>query len=162
MKASFITLLALAVAFPAFPAAQSGSGKPAVQAVIDSYRPGTTGFGRIRVDSIDADARRKRVTVFCNDAVSYIPLTQERVARLKAEVAEALGIPSAKVDVRTAGRSLDELARFASKAPRAPREKGVFVADMQAQPAPKGLDGANIALWQSHGWYFEPKLNRWE
>lgn len=165
MKASFITLLALAVAFPAFPAfpaAQSGSGKPAVQAVIDSYRPGTTGFGRIRVDSIDADARRKRVTVFCNDAVSYIPLTQERVARLKAEVAEALGIPPAKVDVRTAGRSLDELARFASKAPRAPREKGVFVADMQAQPAPKGLDGANIALWQSHGWYFEPKLNRWE
>jgi len=24
------------------------------------------------------------------------------------------------------------------------------------------LDGRNIALWQSHGWYFEQKLDRWE
>jgi hypothetical protein len=40
--------------------------------------------------------------------------------------------------------------------------QGRFVTDMSAQPAPKGLDGRNIALWQSHGRYFEPKLNRWE
>lgn len=26
----------------------------------------------------------------------------------------------------------------------------------------KGLEGNIIALWQSHGWYFEPKENRWE
>lgn len=37
-----------------------------------------------------------------------------------------------------------------------------FVTPLDAQPAPQGLDGTNIALWQSHGWYFEPKLNRWE
>ena len=43
-----------------------------------------------------------------------------------------------------------------------PTEKGAFVKDLGAQAAPKGLDNRNIALWQSHGWYFEPKLNRWE
>lgn len=25
-----------------------------------------------------------------------------------------------------------------------------------------GLSNSNIALWNSHGWYYEPKLNRWE
>lgn len=44
----------------------------------------------------------------------------------------------------------------------APSETERFVSEVGAIPAPKGLDGRNIALWQSHGWYFEPKLNRWE
>jgi hypothetical protein len=44
----------------------------------------------------------------------------------------------------------------------APTEKARFVTDLGAQPAPNGLEGKNIALWQSHGLYFEPKLNRWE
>ena len=26
----------------------------------------------------------------------------------------------------------------------------------------KGLDSRNIALWQSHGWYYENTLDRWE
>ncbi|MCM1066592.1 MAG: xanthan lyase [Muribaculaceae bacterium] len=43
-----------------------------------------------------------------------------------------------------------------------PKEKSRFVTRLDRPAAPEGLDGANIALWQSHGWYFEPKLNRWE
>ncbi len=44
----------------------------------------------------------------------------------------------------------------------APTETTRFVTDLGAKPAPNGLEGKNIALWQSHGLYFEPKLNRWE
>jgi hypothetical protein len=44
----------------------------------------------------------------------------------------------------------------------APSETTPFVTNLGAQPAAKGLDGKNIALWQSHGRYFEPTLNRWE
>lgn len=43
-----------------------------------------------------------------------------------------------------------------------PTEAAPFVTRVGEPAAPKGLDGKNIALWQSHGWYFEPKLNRWE
>lgn len=43
-----------------------------------------------------------------------------------------------------------------------PTESVAFVARVGEPAAPKGLDGKNIAVWQSHGWYFEPKLNRWE
>lgn len=43
-----------------------------------------------------------------------------------------------------------------------PTETERFVTEVDGVIAPKGLDGKNIAMWQSHGWYFEPKLNRWE
>ena len=42
-----------------------------------------------------------------------------------------------------------------------PRTSGSFVSSVDAIPAPKGLDGKNIALWQSHGRYFDQKENRW-
>ncbi len=58
--------------------------------------------------------------------------------------------------------SLDDLVLFADKKFIAPTEKDRFITRLDADKAPKGLDGKNIALWQSHGWYFEPKLNRWE
>ncbi len=44
----------------------------------------------------------------------------------------------------------------------APEENGRFITDTEWVGAPNGLDGKHIAIWQSHGWYFEPKLNRWE
>ena len=57
MKASVIALLAIASAVASMNAAEPD--KAAVKAAIDAYRPGTTGFGTIRVDSIKVDARRK-------------------------------------------------------------------------------------------------------
>ena len=164
MKLLHIALFAASVLAGAPAAGAAEPDKGAVLDAINSYLPGTTGFGRIKVDSIDVNARKRTVTVFCNEATTYLPLTQQSAAELKADVAKALGsdYEKYKVQVRAGGKSLDELALFASKTPRGPREKERFVTDRQAQPAPKGLDGSNIALWQSHGWYFEPKLNRWE
>lgn len=43
-----------------------------------------------------------------------------------------------------------------------PTETDRFITEVDGIKAPQGLDGKNIAMWQSHGWYFEPKLNRWE
>ena len=164
MKKLIIALLAAAAIAPACEAAAAEPDKAAVLAAINAYQPGVTGFGAVKVDSIDVNTRRRTATVYCNTAASYLPLTQERAEALMADVARAMGDDFAnyRVDVRSDGHSLGELALFASKAPRGPREKQRFVADLQAPAAPAGLDGANIALWQSHGWYFEPKLNRWE
>ena len=38
----------------------------------------------------------------------------------------------------------------------------LLVTDMDAAKYSKGLSGRHIALWQSHGRYFEQKLDRWE
>ncbi len=37
-----------------------------------------------------------------------------------------------------------------------------FVTAIGAQTYSKGLSGRNIALWQSHGYYYEQSLERWE
>lgn len=42
-----------------------------------------------------------------------------------------------------------------------PRTSGPFVVKADAPPAPKGLTGKNIALWQSHGRYFDQKEGEW-
>lgn len=41
------------------------------------------------------------------------------------------------------------------------RQPFVYAVDDTRHPK-KGLDGKIIAMWQSHGWYFEQKENRWE
>lgn len=53
-------------------------------------------------------------------------------------------------------------ANAAKKSASGSRTEAPFVVRQDRPEAPKGLDGTNIALWQSHGKYFEPKLNRWE
>lgn len=145
--------------------------------VADAFKnsmPGVTGFGTVVVNKISIDDKAKVINVDCNKIASYIPLDSSSLKQLKDEVRNALGSQYAKykvniysVDYNRNGeeasrKSFDELALFADRKFVTPSEKKHFVLDMGAQPAPKGLDGKNIAVWQSHGWYFEPKLNRWE
>lgn len=116
------------------------------------------------VKQVSVDARSRTITVMCNDKTNYLPLTAERMASLKADILKALGSKYAgyTVKLKTEKSDLDDLVLFASPAPAAPAETDPFIVDIEATAAPKGLDGTNIAMWQSHGWYFEPKLNRWE
>ncbi|MDO4319117.1 MAG: xanthan lyase [Bacteroidales bacterium] len=130
---------------------------------INSYRPGSTGYGSMKVDKVTVDRNRRTVTVKCNTATSYLPLTAETLASLKTDILKALRLPQTyKVRIIADGHTLDELALFADKKTVLTPSPLPFVVREDAPAAPKGLDGANIALWQSHGWYFEPKLNRWE
>lgn len=149
-------LASLAVTASAAPA----DAKASILEVIGSYMPGTTGFGAIKVDSIVEG--RTGTAVYCNEALSYLPLDARQTAALKGEIASILGAGPSRLKIYAGSRELDGLALFASRPPRAPREKDGFVRRLDAEAAPDGLDGANIAMWQSHGWYFEPKLNRWE
>ncbi len=63
---------------------------------------------------------------------------------------------------RTQKRSLTEQVAEGRRAIVAPTEITPWVSAVEKPKAPMGLDGTTIALWQSHGLYFEPTLNRWE
>lgn len=160
-----LTMMLLAGATMTFSAPAYGAEREdAVVAVLNSYKPGSTGYGAMKVEKIDINQKKKTVDITCNVNTSYLPLTPERLASLKSDILAALGITEKgyKVNISANGKSLDKLALFAPKTLHGPKEKLPFITDHSAQPAPAGLDGANIAMWQSHGWYFEPKLNRWE
>lgn len=141
---------------------QAISPEGTVLNVLNRHRPGVTALGDIKVEDVIIDNKKKTITVKCNEIAAYVPFTTENIGKFEQELAEALGYNGYRVTVTANGRDFKDLALFAKKKTVAPKEKDPFVTRVGASAAPLGLDGANIALWQSHGWYFEPKLNRWE
>ena len=141
---------------------QAISPEGTVLNVLNRHRPGVTALGDIKVEDVIIDNKKKTITVKCNEIAAYVPFTTENTGKFEQELAEALGYNGYRVTVTANGRDFKDLALFAKKKTVAPKEKDPFVTRVGASAAPLGLDGANIALWQSHGWYFEPKLNRWE
>ncbi|MDE7426220.1 MAG: xanthan lyase [Muribaculaceae bacterium] len=134
------------------------------QEVVARYLPGTSGFGTVKVNSVNVNAQRKTVTVTCSENAAYIPFTQETIKAFKADILKALGssVRGYQVKVLAKDKDLDTLVLFADKKNVGPSEQDRFITYVGVPEAPDGLDGVNIAMWQSHGWYFEPKLNRWE
>lgn len=155
---------ALAILISGAGIAFAGPQEDAVLEVINSYRPGSTGYGDMAVNKITINQSRKTITIDCNENTTYLPLTAESMASLKSDILSVMGSKYKGYTVRlTSGkRNLDDLVLFAAGRGKGPTEAAPFITDLEAPAAPAGLDGANIALWQSHGWYFEQKLNRWE
>lgn len=170
-----LTKVTLAVALAGGMAISSYAGQleDTSLSVIKTYLPGTSGLGHLAVEKVKINKSKKTITVECNENVAYIPLTADRLANLKKDIVSALGnnYKGYKVNIdivnyakgkEVSRTSMDKLVLLAPKKVIGPKEKTPFIVDNSKQAAPAGLDGANIALWQSHGWYFEPKLNRWE
>ncbi len=166
---------ALAIALTPASTLANKAQQDAVLTTLEKYLPGTSNLGHLSVDKVVVDTKAKTILAELNETGNYIPLTAESLAELKGDIIAALGAEQysgyeVKLDVvfrnrkgvETSRNKLDDMVLFAPKQYVAPTETENFVTRIGAQPAPKGLDGANIALWQSHGWYFEPKLNRWE
>ncbi len=156
--------LVLGLASLLIPSAAAGVREDAVDKVITNYMPGVTGFGRVVVKSVTVNDAKRRITIKLNDNAAYIPFTAERLETFKDDCRKALGskYDKYKVTVLAKDKNLDKLVLFAQKKNVGPTETKPFVVRHDKAAAPAGLDGKNIALWQSHGWYFEPKLNRWE
>lgn len=72
-----------------------------------------------------------------------------------------LTIASGAAAPRRAKKKSRKTAKTTKVALPEPRTSGSFVTRVDEPEAPKGLDGKNIALWQSHGRYYDAKENRW-
>ncbi len=166
-------VLAASVVAPAAVLAQKSNSDVALS-VLNSYLPGTTGIGRLKAPKVTVKTSKRTIDVDFGENAAYVPFTQETYDLFVKDLKNSLGKQYAdyKVNVYAVsygknGKEVDrknfkDLVLFAPKTLKSPTETKPFVTDNAAQPAPKGLDGKNIAVWQSHGWYFEPKLNRWE
>lgn len=142
----------------------AGVREDAVAAVIEEYLPGVTGFGDVDVKSVTVNTKRHVITVKLSENGAYIPFTSSRLADMKSDIRKALGPNYGRYDVNITAKNknLDRLVLFAKKKNVGPTEQTPFIVKEGREAAPFGLDGKNIALWQSHGWYFEQSLNRWE
>lgn len=132
--------------------------------VINSHEEACYTAGIVKVESVNINDKKKMVVVNCNSALSDRHFTQEQIDALIQDVKTVLPAKCSKyrVELMANGINVKELALFAPRKIVAPKEKNRFITPVDGVVAPAGLDGSIIAMWQSHGWYFEPKLNRWE
>lgn len=161
MKRRAITLLA-AAALAAGVAVAATVPTAGAQRVVQASVPELMGIGKVKVKSAVADAARKRVTIDLNEAYGDVPFTKQTVAAMAEEVKSQLGAAYSGYEVVFTIEGRD-IATYLPEAAVVERDASEFITPLDADRVyTKGLSGDIIAMWQSHGWYFEPKLNRWE
>lgn len=172
MRSAIVTALALSLSIPVAMSQTQIPGEKLLPA-FEKFIPRPVAIGKLEIDNITVDGNAKTLNIDVNETASYIPFTAEKLAALKGDVRQIAGPEFADYDVKIdivipqkgkapIRRHLDDLVLFAPKKLVTPSETKPFITRLDAPEAKKGLEGANIAMWQSHGWYFEPKLNRWE
>ena len=129
--------------------------------------------GRVTVDSIALNDRHQSIELHTNLTLSYLPMREKLVHLIYDSIRYYLP-PQQKryhISVFSDQQEISHLIpnRFRSKH----KDKNRLIRHKVQTPlvtnisAPagsfgKGLQNNHIALWQSHGWYYEQKLGRWE
>ncbi len=129
--------------------------------------------GRVTVDSIALNNRKKSIEIYTNLSLSYLPMREHTVRQIYDSVRYYL--PSAQKKYRISmfsdGQEISTLVpNFYRQSAKDKNRmivhnvKTPLVKNISApqQSFDKGLANNHIALWQSHGWYYEQKLGRWE
>lgn len=129
--------------------------------------------GRVTVDSIAVNERKKSIEFHTNLSLSYLPMRESTVLHIYDSVRYYLPPAQKKyrIGVFSDGEEISHLIPnfFRSKQ----KDKNRMIAhpvkkslvtniSSPAGNLDKGLQNNHIALWQSHGWYYEQKLGRWE
>ncbi|WP_320017690.1 fibronectin type III domain-containing protein [Labilibaculum manganireducens] len=128
-----------------------------------------------KYDSLQIDSGQKEITLYMNPVFSYIPFRLESVQRYKKDFKEELGRRFRNYSIRmeSMGQEISDLI------PNFYRNGSVVLDSNRlnknsevAHPLVRrvntgndtklGLENKHIALWHSHGWYYENTLDRWE
>ena len=161
-----ITVLILSVIahFVANAASVSAQVEKQMRNIVGASVPSSMSIGEVKVKSVETSAEEKRVTIDLNENYSYVPFTEESIKDLAGKIKSILPREFAKWEVKFTieGNEIENyLPMFGSEIHSKHHKR--FITRVEPEfTCKKGLEGNIIALWQSHGWYFEPKLNRWE
>ena len=132
-----------------------------VQKVIAANLPEHMGIGKLRANEIALSGDSIKVDL--SENFGDVPFTRESIDQLKSDIKSALGDEGGErqVYITIAGNDIENY--FSSFENSYSRKHNAFVTPVDANSRySKGLSGNIVAVWPSHGWYFEPLLNRWE
>lgn len=132
-----------------------------VEKAVAAMKPEHSLIGAVKVERLEADA--DSVYLDLSEGFADVPFIRESIEALRAKVSEIVGGDNASKPIKLTIAGNDINQYFTSFEPSYRRRHSAFVTDVDPnRHYSQGLDGNIIAMWQSHGWYFEPKLNRWE
>jgi len=127
-----------------------------------------------RVDSVLLDEGTQSMKIYLNQYFSYFPYRPERVTMIYDALKDDLGWWYRKwnVTLYTLETPISELVPnvYRDSTETDPARRGTMVdrpeplvRNLSKQVNPdSGLSGNAIALWHSHGWYYNLKKDRWE
>lgn len=130
---------------------------------------------KFRMDTVVVDAGTKTINLKMKEAFSYIPFRPENTTEYYNWYKDLLGrkFRNYAVSIESTGKEISGLIpNFyrgkafpvdASRMSRPAKPVVPLVRNISENQSPsKGLNNRNIALWHSHGWYYENTLDRWE
>lgn len=148
----------MAMAMPAAAQTPLGEAQVArVQQVVGAAVPQHASFGPIKVNSLTQSADTAIVDLNAN--FGNVPFTESTISSLTSQVSHITGCRNVRFTID--GTGVDSYLQDFDSHFKRKHEPFVTPADKK-NLFKKGLSGNIIALWQSHGLYFEPTLNRWE
>ena len=130
--------------------------------------------GKTSVRNIDVDEKNKTVTVTMDDNLAYYPIDEADVKQIYARVQSLMpeSWRSFGLSIISDGQKLEELVPNVYRMQMHKdlsrlfpiRENHPSLVERVSEPykIKSGLQNRHIALWQSHGLYYEQKLARWE
>ena len=129
---------------------------------------------KFKLDSLRLNSDSKEIVVYMNSVFSYIPFRIETVDQYQSNLKKNLGrkFRNYSVRIETMGMDITELVpNYYRKENYSLDKNRLAVLKDETKPLVRrlsgntihsGLDGNHIALWHSHGWYYENTLDRWE
>ncbi|HEX2395737.1 MAG TPA: xanthan lyase, partial [Bacteroidales bacterium] len=128
--------------------------------------------GGVKIDSIRVNKDSLRIDFYFNPSTSHIPVRSDWVNELRNRLKQNLGSRFRKyaINLRLRGRAIDEFipnvfrdsTLKADEKRYSVRFEGVPLVTRPNQNYAKGLTGNHIALWPSHGYFFDQQLDRWQ
>jgi hypothetical protein len=139
------------------------STRQAISAYLTDIIRQQTFIHPVRIDSVSVS--KKKVQLFAGETLSYgrfdRTMTDSIYARLRTLLSS--GFNRKTIELYSDGYKIEDYIALARKA-RFAHKTDVPLKKNLSTPftATEGLQNRHIALWQSHGWYYEQKLDRWE
>ena len=130
-------------------------------------------LANIKVDSIAVNKSAKEVQLFFNKGLSYFPVREHEYKVFNQSIKKRFGCRFRKytISIFTDNHQFSELIPNALRKELPLDQKRTNLAVVEKIPIVRrmdktmpafGLYNNNIALWPSHGYYYESTLDRWE
>ncbi len=130
-----------------------------VQTLVAASVPQNMGIGPVKAKSLIAGG--DTIVVDVSQNFSDIPFTTAMIDKLKADILSSLNMWGREMKITIAGVDVETYFTHFDQSYK--RKHAPFVTEVDKNCRySKGLDGNIIAMWPSHGFYFENSLNRWE
>jgi hypothetical protein len=130
-------------------------------------------LGKLKIDSVRIYKQDNSLRTYFSQTLSYYPMREDNYSKFVNSLKSSLGRKYRRYDVKvyTNGYSLEQMIpNFYRKAIRIDssririknEERSVLVKKMDFDYPVNGLSNNSIALWHSHGYFYEMTLDRWE